>query len=528
MQAVLDAASLKHLTRALFCLARYGDELTIHASPEQLTISTTNSSLSAFGRFKYPSAFFSRYSLTAGADPDDVDAGPNVSGQLPTKSLLSILKHKGVEKTVDKCELSIRDAEHPAPGQHDEENDTLESRLTVRLHCKHGVTKTHRLLLQASTGLRAPGVPDASHESRATVGPRALKDMLDHFPSTKGARGDSQLVWSFGDTDVQVRSFESDMKGSSQLATELTISVDEFDQYDVYPTPLTVAFHLREFNATIAFAEGGSVPLALRFTDAASPLFIELPDDPTETLFVLATTHAPGGSSQAHSDRSTRRPPAPRPVVERAGSSRSGTGSAQRAGSRGSDGAVAAGPRDKGKKRAREEDLYATPELDVGANMGGEEWTAPQTPMRPRPRPTARRAAEPDADVGGGESMFPPSFVNAYTSTPQQGQKEPLFLPSSQLSQLPPASQAAILESGLGIEHMSAREFEEMLEGDGEEVLFDDSPVKDGPGGGPEEDGVDDGMEREDSLDIMEEDGTQMDPTQPSRDTKAFRPLFED
>ncbi|OCH96237.1 hypothetical protein OBBRIDRAFT_765738 [Obba rivulosa] len=527
MQAVLDAASLKHLTRALTCLAKYGDELTVHATPERLTISSTNSSQSAYGRFRYPSTFFSRYRVTAEPGPSDVEEVPVVAGQLPTKSLLTILRHRGVEKTVDKCELSLHDG--GIAGQDDEESDTLESRLTVRLHCKHGVIKTHRLLLQAPTGLLAPGAPDAPHESRATIGPRALKDMLEHFPSTKGAKGDAQLVWTFGDTDVQVRSFEtgSDAKGVPQLSTELTISADEFDTYSVYPTPFTIAFHLREFSGTIAFAEGAALPLALRFTDPAAPLFIDLPDDPAEVLFVLATTRPPGGASQIRSTRGASA--VSPPVVQRAGSSAS-SGNAQRAGNN-SD----AGPRDKGKKRAREEDadLYA----EMGAN--GTERSAPERP-RPRPRPVVRRAEE---DAEAPESMLPPSFAHPlYTSTPQPRtgvreatkEKEPLFLPSSQLSQ---ASQAAIRESGLGIEHMSMREFEDMLEGDGEDVMFDDDAILNNGGdfgggigdGDFGDEGGGDGRERGESLEIVEEEEwTQLEPTQRPKNTRAFRPLFED
>ena len=36
--------------------------------------------------------------------------------------------------------------------------------------------------------------------------------------------------------------------GRAQLATELTISADEFDVYEIAEPPITIAFHLREFN----------------------------------------------------------------------------------------------------------------------------------------------------------------------------------------------------------------------------------------------------------------------------------------
>jgi hypothetical protein len=36
-----------------------------------------------------------------------------------------------------------------------------------------------------------------------------------------------------------------------QLATELTISADEFENYDIFATPISLAFHLREFNVCL-------------------------------------------------------------------------------------------------------------------------------------------------------------------------------------------------------------------------------------------------------------------------------------
>ena len=62
-------------------------------------------------------------------------------------------------------------------------------------------------------------------------------------------------------------------------------------------------------------------------------------------------------------------------------------------------------------------------------------------------------------------------------------EREPLFLPSSQISHLPAASQAAIIESGLGIEHMSAEELAMMLDGDA------DMDEELGGGGGGGDDG---------------------------------------
>lgn len=36
--------------------------------------------------------------------------------------------------------------------------------------------------------------------------------------------------------------------GKGQISTELTISAEEFDAYDLHASPVIIAFHLREFN----------------------------------------------------------------------------------------------------------------------------------------------------------------------------------------------------------------------------------------------------------------------------------------
>jgi cell cycle checkpoint control protein RAD9A len=114
----------------------------------------------------------------------------------------------------------------------------------------------------------APGSPDATNESNLTIGPKAIKDLIDHFPLAKGTKSDPQLIWSFGESEVELRSLESSFDpkgilvsqvfhyhpdsntGKGQLATELTISSEEFDVYNIYAAPTTIAFHLREFNVS--------------------------------------------------------------------------------------------------------------------------------------------------------------------------------------------------------------------------------------------------------------------------------------
>ncbi|OAX43299.1 hypothetical protein K503DRAFT_789596 [Rhizopogon vinicolor AM-OR11-026] len=511
MQATLNVVALKlsALIKALTCLSRYGDDLVIYANSEYLSFSATNSSLSAYCRFKYGRRFFSRYKFKDGTMGDGVE---DVKGQLLAKTLLSILKHKTIEKTVDRCEFTIVEAtdlyEQDEP---DEDQDTLESRLIIRLHCKYGIIKTHRLPLLIPTSLLSPGVPDSEDESRFTIGPRAIKDITEHFPNARGAKSDPQLVWTFGDTEVEVKSLESsiDTRGKAQLSTELTISADEFDVYEVYASPTTIGFHLREFNATIAFADSMGLCLDLRFTDPSAPLFIDVEGDESECLFVISTsqingsgTTAPSTSAQLHA----RKRPLPNDESEGSVKQRSQT------------------PRIKKPMKAVQRMDAHTPSTSKA-----------QSDTRSMPPPSYVPQQTPGSSRNQNSPVPAPSMngphLPSWKQSPEVGRatardRTPLFYPLSQLSQ---ADEAVIRASGLGIENMNKAELEAMLEGEGEEVMFDfvGSPnltkVED-------EDSAMFSADDPESFELVEDTSTEFGPTQDDVGgrKKAFQPLFED
>jgi len=66
-------------TKALVCLSKYGDTVTLSATQEHVSLSAANSAKSAFCLFKYEIQFFSRYSLSGEHE------GTTFTGQLMTK-----------------------------------------------------------------------------------------------------------------------------------------------------------------------------------------------------------------------------------------------------------------------------------------------------------------------------------------------------------------------------------------------------------------------------------------------------------
>ncbi len=127
----------------------------------------------------------------------------------------------------------------PGNNADDSEHDSLESRLIVRLYCKHGiylpwspptiqspnsdfcrynigVVKTHRLLLH-STELVMPSTSDSPDESRLTVAPKAIRDLIEHFPFPRGPKYDPKLIWKFEDQEIFLRGQDASLEAEGAI-----------------------------------------------------------------------------------------------------------------------------------------------------------------------------------------------------------------------------------------------------------------------------------------------------------------------
>ena len=187
--------------------------------------------------------------------------------------------------------------------------------------------------------------------------------------------------------------------------------------------------------ATLAFADSMSLSIDLRFTDPAAPLFIDVEGDNVETLFVISTSQVHGAASS----------------TQRTNTQTTNT-----------------------KKREREQSSNETPRTKKPMKV-----VQPVDPDTYSNR--SHSVSRSNSHVPG--SMPPPSFVpnrSSYQVPPSTGfgnnsgagpskQKEPLFLPSSQMSA---ADEEVLKSTGLGIETMNANELADLLDGEGEEVDF--------------------------------------------------------
>ncbi|EJD07267.1 uncharacterized protein FOMMEDRAFT_164289 [Fomitiporia mediterranea MF3/22] len=513
MQVTLDARALKPFTRAITCISKYGDEMIIHAGQDGLVLSALNLPKTAYCSFTYRKNFFLRYVVSVSGQSNNAgpsrsngqvqaDGGPGAKWMLQTKALLSILKHRNTDKTAEKCDLIIIDGPQSPDSGIGESADSFESRFIVRLHCKHGIVKTHKLLLNSPMSDEAPLIPSSQEESRILVQAHAIKEIIDHFPGGKSARSDPELVWRFEEDEVKVRSMEKgiDAKGKSQLATELTLGADEFDYYNVPTAPLTLGFFLREFNAIITLADALNTPIDFRFTTSIQPVCISAEADGCNMLFIIATNPARAEDSNQQQARLKR--------SQTNGSSRSVSGVPS------------------ARKRGLEEDtttnssarMRTTPRSSIVQQNGNASQRALSTSA-------PRGSANGDIDFHNGTEAD-----NNALYDPGLEQSQPLFL----ASQLSAADIEAIRESGLGIEDMDAEEFAAMLDSEGVEVVVEKSAptALDADNTG---DQMEVGSERaKDELDHDDPDEdigmgpTQLETGASLSSEKTFRPLFED
>lgn len=97
-------------TRALICLSKYGEEMTLNATPDEITLSCTNSSMTAYCSFKYSRDFFQRYNLgpakqsryghgetSRSARINDEDEPKHVINQVQTKVISAYPLHLKIQ-----------------------------------------------------------------------------------------------------------------------------------------------------------------------------------------------------------------------------------------------------------------------------------------------------------------------------------------------------------------------------------------------------------------------------------------------
>lgn len=234
------------------------------------------------------------------------------------------------------------------------------------------------------------------------------------------------------------------MIGTAQLATELVLSPEEFDKYHIANAPTSIAFQLKEFTvsvsavhptcgshkfaqqATVTYADSMSLAILLRFTEPGRPIVIILETDDTECLFAISTTFDsikifPTPQSRRSTSSATPQRTSLKRVREEDGAEPGPT-----PGSSGStSSAVPHSARRKPLKVVQRQDIATTRKSSPVAHSVRNSQSAWDSRSMPPPPSVPQRSSP----------AVPPSPAKQEEEEGWQRQEEPLFLPSSQLTE---------------------------------------------------------------------------------------------
>ncbi|XP_076878535.1 cell cycle checkpoint control protein RAD9A [Brachyhypopomus gauderio] len=276
MDCVTTGGNVKVLAKAIHSLSRIGEELYLEPMEDGLTLRAVNSSRSAFACFLLSSLFFQRYQ----ARPDQA-----FHCKVPIKSMQAVFRSlSSLERSVEKCRIQM---------------DSEKSRLTITLHCKHGLLKTHNLSFQDCESLRAV----FDKESRGNVlqaPPRLWVDTVLHFPPSL-----EEVSVSVSGERVWLKNHvEDDADPSRAMMTELCLCSEEFDHFAI-SSQTSITFCLKELRGLLTFAESSGLPVSMYFDDPGSPVVLSVSDSVLEANFVLATL-SEDSHQHSHTNRTER------------------------------------------------------------------------------------------------------------------------------------------------------------------------------------------------------------------------------
>lgn len=251
---------MKVLAKAIHSLSRIGEELYLEPVEDGLALRSVNSSRSAFACFLLSPLFFQRYQTSS---------DQSFRCKMPIKSVQSVFKSlSSLERSVEKCRIQLNNEK---------------SRLTITLHCKHGLLKTHNLSFQDCESLQAV-FDKESCTNVLQAQPRLMVDTVLHFPPSL-----EEVNLSVSNDRVWLKNHvEDDADSSRAMMTELCLSSEEFDNFTVN-NHTSVTFCLKELRGLLVFAESSGLPISMYFGEPGSPIILSVTDSVLEANFVLAT-----------------------------------------------------------------------------------------------------------------------------------------------------------------------------------------------------------------------------------------------
>lgn len=267
MECEIMHRNVRILSRAIQCMAKFGDEVYLKATEGNVLLETINVNKSVMAKFNFSKSFFKNLKLSN----LQKDNQYYTSCQLSTKALMLIFKPPIIDKSVEKCLIEF-----------DEQND----KFTIIMHCRYSVVKRYNIpLLSASPIDNSPDVEDLT--STIYSQSRILSNTLSTFNKsvdeiTMIAKSDKLTFHNFS---------EGMLDCSNCMLTEIETGSREFGRYSInHYDPLT--FTLKELKSILAFSDSTSQEIEIFFAAQGKPILFALSSDSTYKVHCFLATLA--------------------------------------------------------------------------------------------------------------------------------------------------------------------------------------------------------------------------------------------
>ncbi|KAF2772848.1 hypothetical protein EJ03DRAFT_171613 [Teratosphaeria nubilosa] len=268
---------------ALVCLAKFGESVSIEARSEKLSLTALNLSRTAYASFAFEAkAFFIEYRFSPSSSSTSTMGGDRFTCQLLNKALQSVFKGRtnygrGSESTVERCDVAIQD-----------QPDTTECRLIVKMLCKHGMTKTYRLTYESVEVMHA--LFDKSAASQGwKISSRVMREYIEFFgPKTE------QLDLLAQEGKAIFTSFTEKIQDGKEvlkqpLETAISIHTEDFEDFHMQEK-MHIVISVKDFKAIVTHADTLRGSISAYFSYPSRPLQFSYQNFGMYCEFTLMTT----------------------------------------------------------------------------------------------------------------------------------------------------------------------------------------------------------------------------------------------
>ncbi|OZJ01773.1 hypothetical protein BZG36_05075 [Bifiguratus adelaidae] len=340
--AIISAKNLRAFSKAVTCLEKLNEECIIEARHERFQLTATEASRIATATQSFQPAFFEKYKVNTQSVRPGESGSEFVKGRVRTTSqtlfgvsqshhasfgqdansqreyvtggvnvkvsLKQIIRERSTI-AIERCELrwvpghllsdttrrnvltqsNLHESPRMDADGNESDEESIETKLIIELHCAFGVTKTYKL--PVTTSQRQHAIFDRlANESGFTVEAGLVADWISHFQ--KNIR-EMTITMEKNTMKIKanydlVREDESDDRNG--LNTEISLGLQDFTDYHVKFNVTQATFDFKVFKAVVGYAESLTLPISVYIDQPGRPIYFRIESGDTMVGdFILET-----------------------------------------------------------------------------------------------------------------------------------------------------------------------------------------------------------------------------------------------